>query len=558
MFRSLPALRPLHLLAALGAAAALASPAVAGGACPTDGACHLPRWIPAQSAPFEALGTAVAFDGDHALLGAPGGDAVYAYERLAGGWAQTQRIPAPATSAGGFGAALALHEGRLVVGDPSDTTHGVDAGAGAVYLQLGGVWTLAATLLDPAGAPGDRLGTAVTVTDTWALAGSPGDSDGGRVHLFRESEAWLWSGSFRDFITGTVPEAFGSALSMEDKWLLVGDPLADTHAVDTGAVLLVQITAFILPQDLLVPATLQAGDHFGAAVDFDFVGERAVVGAPGDGELGAGAGAVYLYSFHDPELNGHELHDIQRLTACGGGPGQALGASVDLEGDRLVAGLAGKDPGASPGGRAAVFAREPGVLPETWSLEVELLPGDGAAGDGFGTAVALAGDHVLTASPGADVVGDASGAAYLVSLTPESVVGGACPCDELASVTAYGTGKPGTHGVPGLALDRAPVPGEATTLQLTDALPGALPYLLWGLAPAAVPFDGGTLLVAAPGIQPLPLVDGAGASGAVWNVPNSLALCGTTLFLQVMFVDPGAAGAQQSAQTGGIEATVGF
>ena len=535
----------------------LATTPCAGGDCPTDGYCHLPSWTPAGLAPLDELGSAIALDDAHAAVAAPAGDAVYLYKRTGGVWVEDQTLDAPPTSGGGFGSSLAFFGGRLVIGDPSDSTQGAFAGAAHLYLRVGGVWAFAQTLTDPDGAAGDLLGTAVTVTDTWVVAGAPGDEEGGRVHLFLESEAWAWRTSISDFSTGTVPEAFGSAVAMRDQWLLIGDPLSDTDAVDTGVVMLFEVyDVFSFYQDKIDLPNVLAGDGFGGALDFE--GDRVVVGARGDDELGIDAGAAYVFSFEYPASTSHELNLVQRVLACGGGPGHGFGTTVGIDGDRLVVGAPGKDPMGAPGGRVLVFAREPGVAPETWSARTELAPSNGLIADRFGASAAVSGDHVLVGSPGADTTGAESGAAHLVSLTPLLLPGGECPCDTLASVTSFGTGKTGTAGIPQLALDRPPVPGEPSMIQLSESLPGATPLLLWGLTPTALPFDGGELYIADLHVEVMPVIDPTGAATLLWDVAPMPGLCGTEIIFQAMFADPGAASAFHTAQSGGIAARVGY
>ncbi len=544
----------LPLVSALGLLGV--APSVARAAAPPDpGHCHLPAWVPAPTAPFDAHGTAVVLDGALAAVSAPGGGAVTTYARVAGQWLEGDRLAAPPTSGGAFGASLALEGGRLVVGDPSDSTHGVDAGAVHVYLHDGAGWAWAQTLWDPAGAPGDRLGASVSVTTDWIAAGAPGDDGTGRAHVFRDQPGgWTWWIGIHQFGTGAFPEAFGAAVAMEGDWLLVGDPLDDAAGVDSGGAYLYRVLEpFAFYEDMLVPPEVQAGDGFGGALAF--VGDRIVIGAPGDDGQGADAGAAYVVAFDASA--GDELSVVQRIVSDGGGAGDRFGSGVAVHGERVVAGAPGKETPATPGGRAVVFHRDAGVVPEHWTVEVEAWPGDGVAGDAFGAAVAVSGWEVLVGAPDADPAGASSGAAYLVSLASTTQPGGPCPCDVVASARSFGVGKPGAAGVPGLAFDHPPVVGEPVTLELRDALPGAVPFLFWGATAAAVPFDGGTLHVAPFQVQALPTVDGTGTVDAAYLLPADPTLCGLVLVFQAMFVDPAASGTYQTAQTAGLEVVVG-
>ncbi len=131
----------------------------------------------------------------------------------------------------------------------------------------------------------------------------------------------------------------------------------------------------------------------------------------------------------------------------------------------------------------------------------------------------------------------------------------ACPA---AAVSSYGAGKPGSMGVPVLSSAAPPVLGGMTDVTLTGGLPGASPVLLFvGLTPAAIPFDGGTLLVQPALTLGLPPLDPSGGFSLPVALPVDSTLCGGLLFLQALFGDPGANGFYGSAQTQGLAWTLG-
>jgi len=128
-------------------------------------------------------------------------------------------------------------------------------------------------------------------------------------------------------------------------------------------------------------------------------------------------------------------------------------------------------------------------------------------------------------------------------------------CTSLASSTTYGAGKPGTAGVPTLTATAPPIVGGTSSLALGNIVAGASPTVLFvGFAPASLPFDGGTLLVTSSFTLPLPPV---GPLNIPFNLPATSSLCNLNIFLQVMAVDPGAAGFNQTAQTAGLRLHLG-
>ena len=64
-----------------------------------------------------------------------------------------------------------------------------------------------------------------------------------------------------------------------------------------------------------------------------------------------------------------------------------------------------------------------------------------------------------------------------------------------AQTSMYGSGKPGTRGVPAIVPIGLPRIGAVAGFKITNALPGATPFLLIGSEPMSLPIDGGTVLV---------------------------------------------------------------
>ena len=105
----------------------------------------------------EHFGTAVALDGDDAVVGAPGHDgdrrdegAAFAFAYAAGGWTHAQTLTIPAGEEHNdaeFGAAVALDAGTLAVGAPRNPSP--EGNQGLVYTFNGddGAWAPRQTLI---------------------------------------------------------------------------------------------------------------------------------------------------------------------------------------------------------------------------------------------------------------------------------------------------------------------------------------------------------------------------------------------------------------------------
>ncbi len=161
-------------------------------------------------------------------------------------------------------------------------------------------------------------------------------------------------------------------------------------------------------------------DGFGAAVAMS--GDRVVIGAPFESSAATGvnigggdnnapeAGAAYIF-----QRSGVHWRLIAYLKASNTGANDHFGASVAIDGDRIVVGAPGES-----GDRAGVnptvdndLAPRSGAIyvfdyaNSAWTETHMVKASNPDAGDGFGTAVAVSGEMLAAGAPGED--GDSSG-----------------------------------------------------------------------------------------------------------------------------------------------------
>ena len=100
-----------------------------------------------------------------------------------------------------------------------------------------------------------------------------------------------------------------------------------------------------------------------------------------------------------------------QLTAADGAAGDLFGSAVAVSGDSAVVGATGDDIGATADqGSAYVFARSG----TTWSQQAQLTVADGAAGDSFGRSVAVSGNTAVVGAAPDDVLANVDqGSAYV-------------------------------------------------------------------------------------------------------------------------------------------------
>ncbi len=194
---------------------------------------------------------------------------------------------------------------------------------------------------------------------------------------------------------GTAPAAaqfqsnFGSALAVDGRTVLVGDPARDAAP---GLVLLYERRGEGWQERARLSAPAAAGeDAFGAALALD--GDRLLVSAPAAQER---KGAVYVFA-----RSGDGWRPAGTIVSNDAQAGDGFGMQVTLAGDRAFVGAPFT---ASNTGAVYVFQRSG----DSWS-QVAKLTGATAENSFFGSRLAAQGDRLLV---GAFIENSATGAVY--------------------------------------------------------------------------------------------------------------------------------------------------
>jgi trimeric autotransporter adhesin len=312
-------------------------------------------------------GTAVAISGDTAAVtGFVDGCAViFVFARSAAGWAEQARLldPAAPNEASVFGSALALSGDTLAVGAGAESA---PVSSVYVYTRAAGAWSLQARLLPPRAA-GLGFGAALALAGDTLVAGVPGSVQSpapGAAYVFARA-AGVWSR--QAILTAQSPapaDRYGRAVAVAHQHVVVGGPgYAEVFDLKGGSW---RRTA------VLHGGGSGSGTSFGSAVAASL--ETAAVADPANQRV-----SLFIHTrsgwFHQTDI-----------APPGAAAAAGFGAAISLSQDALAVGAPGVSRGhAAASGAVYVYFRQD----HSWSLDGAFGLAAPAAGEGFGSAVAV-------------------------------------------------------------------------------------------------------------------------------------------------------------------------
>lgn len=362
------------------------------------------------------FGSAIAADDGALIVGAPSFDGpaldqgeFYSFT-VAGAGAQPVLRGRTLASDGGasdkLGTAIAYRGGALLVGASGDDD--AQANAGAAYAYDTAVEET--RLVDPAGGPDDIFGSAIAIAGNVKMIGTPHSGGQGSVEIYQRVID-VWTKSDNDIrLDPSLAQfecAFGASVAMSDDTTLVvvGAPKYDVGAQtdDRGRAFVYERSGNAwVPAGTLSAGDAEPGDLFGASVSISPDGNTVVVGAPNKGPTDDGK----IYVFKRPPPAPLAAAKGAGFTSTGsrpGGIGDKFGASVGVDNAGTIAVGAPLRGGGDAG--AVEVMRDAGG--GNYAIEVLTDP-SAAAGDNFGTAVALRNGELVVGIPNADRPGQAA------------------------------------------------------------------------------------------------------------------------------------------------------
>ena len=206
-----------------------------------------------------------------------------------------------------------------------------------------------------------------------------------------------------------IPESndlFGSAIDISGNNIVVGAPLDDTAAVNSGAAYLFDATTGNLLQTFLAPDA-SSGDQFGEGVAID--GNNVLIGVRNEDTGATDSGAAYLFDATTGNLLQKFLNPFPEFESH-------FGESVAISGNYALIGAIDADRGVANSGAAYLFDIITGDLLHEFPNPTR------DAGDAFGAVVAIDGDNVLVSAPRDDTGAPNSGATYLFDAVTGSLL----------------------------------------------------------------------------------------------------------------------------------------
>lgn len=320
------------------------------------------------------------------------------------GSAETKLAPPDPVTNGIFGSTSAVDGDVAVFGAPNAD---VQSGAAYVYVRSGGAWTLSSRLTASSPSPSRQFGSAVAVSrDTVFVGAWKDDGYAGSVYVFTRNAAGAWTQRQRLTASDSSNDLrFGVAVAMSGDTAVVGAAGdAGVAAFSGAAYVFVRDAGGVWKERQKLKASDLALRDFFGA-SVAISGGTAVVGAPRIVPPVPTPGVAYVFQRDAAGA----WTERGRLTATDGAAGQGFGSSVAVSGDTVVVGAAGND-----GSRGAAYVFGPDAA-GTWTERQRLRASDAAMHDRYGTSVAVSGGTMLVGAVDDADAGSQSGSVYVLA-----------------------------------------------------------------------------------------------------------------------------------------------
>lgn len=234
---------------------------------------------------------------------------------------------------------------------------------------------------------GEAMGRSVAIEGDRAVIGAPGEAGGAGstyVHRF-DGEEWLEEQK----LVASDPHAndrFGCSVGISGDTIAVGALFGDGNTIGSGAVYVFVFDGLSWNQQAKLTAKQGGyyGNQFGASVALE--GDRLVIGEPFNDDLLADAGAAWVY-----QRTGPAWIQAYFLFAPDLSPVGRFGRSVTLQSDWIAVGAPGDDQQAVNAGAAYMFR----LVGSSWIPDQKLLVQNGKSFEEVGHSIAIDADRLV-------------------------------------------------------------------------------------------------------------------------------------------------------------------
>lgn len=370
------------------------------------------KLIPSDGGNNDKFGTSVAIDGEYAVIGASGENAVYVYHKVDSLWIEEAKITvANILPNANFGISVEICGDYIVAGAYLDRINNAYTGAAYIFQRNGMNWVQHSKLVASDGNDSDYFGFDVAIDSNYVVIGAPNDDNSsaneGSVYLFkRYGTNWVEE---QKFVVQSAPTGgnIGYSVSINGNNIVAGAPNSIFQSQYTG------LTYFWNQSETdstwsnaqyVVPNFYNNGERFGFSVSI--VGDIATIGS-NTGNPNSG-GVAYVF-----RKQGSFWIEEARLLPSDVHAGNNFGRAVCISSNgKICIGSPGDNGNGTSSGAVYVFKESN----NSWVQESKLIASDGDIDDVFGTSVYIEGNYIVVGAKGDGSNGSNSGSAYIKSV----------------------------------------------------------------------------------------------------------------------------------------------
>ncbi|MFC1600779.1 cohesin domain-containing protein [Candidatus Sumerlaeota bacterium] len=290
------------------------------------------------------------------------------------------------------GNAVSISGDRAIVGAQGNDDQGLGSGSAFIYELTGGVWVKKATLLASDGAEDARFGFAVSICGDTAAVGAYNFSSGlGSAYVFeRIGGVWTETANLQN-PGAPADDHFGRCVSISGNYLLVGAYGDDEEGASAGAAYVFERIDGTWTQVAKL-TDLDGADYDMFGYSAAIAGNVAVVSSRQDDEKGNNSGTVFVF-----ERDSGSWPQTAKLTASDGSSSDYFGHSCAVSSDTIAVGAYDHDHFSWHEGSVYVFEKVGAAWTETAELRASDIH-DGELDNNLGVQVSISGNVIVAGS----------------------------------------------------------------------------------------------------------------------------------------------------------------